>query len=87
MDAKRVCKAEIDTKAILRDVVAAIAATLGPGAMVGVPMSGAILLPSGLPLPTAMLSPTTLLLPRLRLLLGALGSGVASLLSGGVALP
>ena len=86
MNAKRVSKAEIETKAILRDVVAAIAATLGPSAMVGVPMSSAILLPCGLPLPTAMLSPTTLLLPRLRLLLGALGRDVASLLSRGAAL-
>ncbi len=71
---------EIETEAILRNIVATIAAALRPSAVIGLPMRGARLLPSGLPLPSAMLLPTPLLLPRVSLLLGALGRRVATLL-------
>jgi hypothetical protein len=47
--------AEIQTEAVLRDVVAAITPTLPPGAMVGGPPLGAGLLPGIVPLPAALL--------------------------------
>ena len=56
--------AEIETEAGLRNVVAAIASTLRPAAMIACPASSTILLPGALPLPGALLCPSALLLPR-----------------------
>lgn len=86
-DAKRVSHTEIQTEAILGNVVAAVATALRPGAMIVLPILGAILLPTGVPLPSALLPPTVLLLPNLRLLLGALGRRIISVASGGIVLP
>ncbi|HME06117.1 MAG TPA: hypothetical protein VKG25_03670 [Bryobacteraceae bacterium] len=63
---------EINTEGLLRNVVAAIPPTLRPGAMVGGPVLGAILLPGVVPLPAAWLLPSALLLPSLCLLLRSL---------------
>jgi hypothetical protein len=60
---------EIETEAVLGNIVASVAATLTPSAMISLPMGGPILLPGGVFLPTASLGPTTLLLPGLGLLL------------------
>src|ERR1017187_8608067 len=60
---EEVLAAEIEIEASLRQISAAVAATLLPGAMVGGPVLGATLLPCGVCLPAAALSrPTTLLL-------------------------
>ena len=74
--------AEIETETGFRNVVAAIAATLRPSAVIALPIGGAILLPGGVFLPSALRTPTGLSLPSLRLLLAALGRAVAALLSG-----
>ena len=55
--------AEIETEAGLRNVVAAIASTLRPAAMIACPASSTILLPGALPLPGTLLCPSALLLP------------------------
>ena len=55
--------AEIETEAGLRNVVAAIASTLRPAAMITCPASSTILLPGALPLPGTLLCPSALLLP------------------------
>ena len=55
--------AEIETETGLRDVEATVASTLRPGSVVGSPVLGAILLPTGVPLPRALLCPALLLLP------------------------
>jgi len=47
--------AEIEGEASLRNVETAIASALGPGAMVGLPVLGAILLKGVVSLPTASL--------------------------------
>ena len=66
--------AEIEIEAALRDVVTAVAAALLPGAMVGGPPLGAVMLPAIVRLPGAgLLLPSLLLLPRARLLLRPLG--------------
>ena len=52
---EEVLVAEIETEAVLRHVVAAIASALRPGSMVGLPAPGAILLPAIVPLPAALL--------------------------------
>ena len=80
-------RTEIQTEAILGNVVAAIATALRPGAMIVLPILGAILLPTGVSLPSTLLPPTALLLPNLRLLLGALGRRIISVVSGGIVLP
>jgi len=46
---------EIETKAILRNVVTAIASTLRPGAMIAVPVLSTILLKCAMSLPAALL--------------------------------
>src|ERR1019366_5096877 len=72
--AEEVPAAETEIEGGLRNVVTAVASALLPGAMVGRPVSGAILLPGVLRLPTAaLLYPSPLLLPRSGLLLVALG--------------
>ena len=71
-DAEPMCASEIDTETVLRDVVTAIAAALGPGAMLVLPMLGTILLPGTMSLPAALLHPTFLLLPGACLLLSTL---------------
>jgi hypothetical protein len=55
--------AEIETEGGLRNVVAAIASTLRPAAMIACPASSTILLPGALPLPGTLLCPSALLLP------------------------
>jgi len=62
-DAEPVLAAEIETKTIPRNVVAAIAAALPPGAMHVLPLLGAMLLPGVPRLPAASLLPAALLLP------------------------
>jgi len=47
--------AEIETEGVLRDVGTAVAAALGPAAMVGGPVLGAILLKGIVALPAATL--------------------------------
>jgi hypothetical protein len=54
-DAEEVLAAERDREAILRNVVTPIAAALRPGAMLGLPAVGLILLPSVMPLEAAAL--------------------------------
>src|ERR1019366_9127180 len=62
--AEEVLAAETEIEGGLRNVVTAVASSLLPGAMVGRPVSGAILLPGVLRLPTAaLLYPSPLLLP------------------------
>ena len=62
--AEEVPAAETEIEGGLRNVVTAVASALLPGAMVGRPVSGAILLPGVLRLPTAaLLYPSPLLLP------------------------
>jgi hypothetical protein len=63
-DAEPMVTAEIETEAGLRNVVAAIASTLRPAAMIARPASSTILLPGAMPLPGALLRPSALLLPR-----------------------
>jgi hypothetical protein len=59
-----VLAAETEIEAGLREVVTAVASALLPGAMVGRPISGAILLPGVMRLPpAALLNPSPLLLP------------------------
>ena len=65
LDAKPVSYAEIETETSFRNVVAAIAATLRPGAMVALPIGGAILLPGGMSLPSALRMPTGLSVAKL----------------------
>ncbi len=61
--------AEIEPEGGLGDVGTAIAAALGPGAMVGRPVLVATLLECGVRLPAALLAgPASFLLPGLRLL-------------------
>jgi len=55
---------EIEIELGLRNVVTAIATTLGPGAMIAIPVLSTILLPCTMPLPAALLLPSPLLLPR-----------------------
>jgi hypothetical protein len=55
LDAEEVFTTEIESEAILRNEVAAIAAPLPPSAMLGLPVLRAILLPGAIPLPTATL--------------------------------
>ena len=64
--------AEIETEAGLRNVVSAVSAALGPRAVIGSPVSRAILLPVTGPLPAALPDPAFLLLPGSRLLLRTL---------------
>jgi len=64
--------AEIETEAGLRNVVSAISAALSPRAVIGSPVSRAILLPVTGPLPAALPDPAFLLLPGSRLLLRTL---------------
>ena len=70
----------------LRNVVAAIASTLRPVAMVAAPVMIATLLEIGMRLPGAIPGPSALLLPRSRLRSGALRllllSGLLNRLSG-----
>jgi len=47
--------AEIETETRLRNVVTTVATALGPGAVLALPLLGAILLPGGMPLPAAAL--------------------------------
>jgi hypothetical protein len=47
--------AEVKTEGLLRNVVTAIASALRPGAMLVLPLPGAILLPAIVPLPTSLL--------------------------------
>jgi hypothetical protein len=61
---------EIEAEAVLRNVVAAIASALRPGAMLAFPALSTTLLPSAVALPAALLHPSSLLLPRDCLLLG-----------------
>src|ERR1039458_2534238 len=62
--AEEVLAAETEIEAGLRNVVTAVASALLPGAMVGRPVLGAILLPGVFRLPTAaLLYPSPLLLP------------------------
>jgi len=63
---------ERQTEAVLRNVVAAIASPLRPGAMLACPALRTILLPRTMRLPGAVLCPSPLLLPRDCLLLGTL---------------
>ena len=63
---------EIETEAVLRNIVTAIASTLRPCAMLACPLLSAILVPGTLPLPGTLLLPSPLLLPRDGLLLGTL---------------
>jgi hypothetical protein len=53
--AEKMLVAEMKTEACLRNVVTAIAAALGPSAMLALPLLGAILLPGVMPLPAAAL--------------------------------
>ena len=55
MHPKPVLTPEIEAEAFLRNVVAAIASTLRPGAMIVVPIAIAILLPCAMPLPATAL--------------------------------
>ena len=55
MDTKPVPAPKIENETIRGNIVAAIAATLVPGAMVDLPILGAVLLPRTVPLPTATL--------------------------------
>ena len=75
-----VLPSEIQTEAVLRNVVTAIASALCPGAMIGFPAMSAILLESAVPLPSALLFPSPLLLPRGCLLARALGLLLTGLL-------
>ncbi len=52
---EEVLAAEVEAEAVLRNVVSAVTATLGPRAMVGGPVSSAILLPVIVSLPAAFL--------------------------------
>ena len=63
---------EIETEAVLRNVVTAVASALCPGAMLAFPPCGTILLEGTMPLPCALLLPSALLLPRDCLLPGTL---------------
>jgi len=76
-----VLTSEIETEAVLRNEVTAIASTLRPSAMIAVPVLSTILLECAMRLPGAMLLPSPLLLPcnclllrTLQLLLGLLGT-------------
>jgi len=60
---------EIETEAVLRNVVTAIASTLHPGPMLAFPPLSTTLLPCTMPLPATLLQPSPLLLPRDCLLL------------------
>ena len=64
---------EIETEAVLRNVVTAIASALRPSPMVACPVLRTTLLPGSVPLPGALRCPCLLLLPRDGLLLGTLG--------------
>jgi hypothetical protein len=59
-----VLTSEIETEAVLRNVVPTIASTLCPCAMIAFPPLSTILLPCAMPLPPALLLPSSLLLPR-----------------------
>ena len=63
---------EIEAEAVLRNIVAAVSATLRPSAMIAGPVLRTILLKCALPLPSALLLPSPLLLPCGCLLLSAL---------------
>ena len=54
-EAEEVLGAEIETEAVLRDVVTAVASALRPAPMVGRPAPGTTLLPGIVPLPAAAL--------------------------------
>jgi hypothetical protein len=54
-NAEGVLGSEIEAEGVLRNVVTAVASALRPGAMVGGPPLGAILLPGIMPLPAAPL--------------------------------
>jgi hypothetical protein len=54
VDAKPVAAAKVQLEAVLRNVVAAVAAALPPTAMLGLPVSGTILLPRAMLLPSAL---------------------------------
>ena len=85
--AEEVLAAETEIEAGLRNVVTAVASALLPGAMVGRPVLGAILLPGIFRLPTAaLLYPSPLLLPRSGLLLVALGLNLRLRLRGALLL-
>lgn len=86
LDAEPISVAEMETEAVLRDVVAPIAPPLRPGAVIGLPVRRAILLPGSVLLPSAILPPTALLLPSLCLLTRTLRRGIASLLATAAAL-
>src|ERR1017187_10156000 len=85
--AEEVFAAETEIEAGLRNVVTAVASALLPGAVVGRPVLGAILLPGTFRLPTAaLLYPSPLLLPRTGLLLVALGLNLRLRLRGALLL-
>lgn len=69
-DPETVVTPEIETEAVLGNVVAAIASTLRPGAMLAFPLPGTTLLPAAMLLPSALLYPAPLVLPCCCLLLG-----------------
>ncbi len=79
--------AEIETETSYRNVISAVAAALRPGAVITLPIGGAILLPGSVFLPSALRMPAGLLLPSLRLLIAALGRTVAALTSGRIGCP
>jgi hypothetical protein len=54
VDAEPVLTTEIEIETVLRNVIATIAATLIPSAMLDLPVLGAILLPRAIPLPGAL---------------------------------
>jgi hypothetical protein len=54
-EAEEVLASEIEIEAGLRNVITAVASTLRPGAMIGGPVLGPILLPGIVPLPAAAL--------------------------------
>src|ERR1019366_7356031 len=85
--AEEVLAAETEIEGGLRNIVTAVASALLPGAMVGRPVLGAILLPGVFRLPTAaLLYPSPLLLPRSGLLLVALGLNLRLRLRGALLL-
>lgn len=78
---------EIEAEAVLRNVVATVASTLRPGAMLAFPLLSAPLLPGALPLPAALLQPSPLLLPRDCLLLATARLLLLSILMNTLSLP
>ena len=66
---------EVSVVAARRDVVTAVAATLAPGSVLGVPLASPVFLPAGMLLPAA-LPPAALSMPRARVTLAAHLRGV-----------